>query len=100
ETCEAEPTSIRHMNPADRSGIPLDPRPHTERFEGTARAVGNRRRALVEARLLAVVERSPFEQRDTQIEVRKRQRERRSDEPAAADDDVEDRFLEWRAHRD
>ncbi len=86
----AEAAAVGDVDPADRRRLALHCRPHAQCPESAHRAIGQCRRALVEARmLLARARRHGLDQRDAQAERRQRQGQRRADQAAADDDEIE-----------
>lgn len=90
ETREAESTRIGHVDPPDRRRLRRDLRPETERFEGAARAVAERRRAIVETRLRGRIGRDAFDQSRLETRRREGERETRAHQTTADDGDVDD----------
>ena len=85
-----EPTLFGDVDPADRRSLALHARPHAERAKRPDRAVGERGRAFIEARMLvARAGRDRLEQRDPEPQRRERECERRADQPATDDGEVE-----------
>ena len=78
------------MDATDRGGLPLHGLPDPQRPEHLDRAVGERSGALVETRmLLARARRDRLDHGDPQSERRERERQRRADQAAPDDGQVE-----------
>src|SRR5262245_12770886 len=76
------------MNGANRFGVTLEPGPDAERRENALRAARERRGALVEARLLEVLDLVSFDEHHVERQIEQRARERGTDSAAADDQHV------------
>ena len=86
---ESEPTGIRDMNGADRSGVARDLVPDPQAFEDSAAGIAESRGALVEARLGRGIRRDTFDEQRPHARAREAERQARAYEAAADDGDVE-----------
>jgi len=79
----AEAAAFRHVDPPDRRRPGGDRRPCADALEDAAAAVGQRRRARVEARLCVRVGRDGLDHGDLEWQLRERRSQREADHAAA-----------------